>query len=172
MEMQQAIFSRHSIRAYNGAQIEEEALNQILLAGCVAPVGMAMYDHMQLTVVQDPALLAQISSAVKERVKSEGDPLYGAPTLILISAGGMPFPGLDYTSAGCVMQNMVLCAVEQGLGSVIVFGTGLALAEKREWKDLLDIPEGQKVLAGLAVGKPAHAPAERERRLAIPICRK
>ena len=45
------LFSRKSIRAYNGESITEAELNQILKAAYAAPVGRALFDTLHLTVI-------------------------------------------------------------------------------------------------------------------------
>ena len=61
-----AIFSRKSTRAYNGEQISEENLQLILKAGCAAPIGMARYDTLHITVVQNEDILSKIFNEAEE----------------------------------------------------------------------------------------------------------
>ena len=87
MELMNAILNRQACRSYEGKQIDKAALNVILQAGNAAPVGHGEYDKMHLTVVQDPQVLSVIDRGTAEFF---GDlsmhPLYGAPTLIVVSA--------------------------------------------------------------------------------------
>ena len=60
MNALEAILKRKSTRAYGPAQISEEALENIIKAACAAPVGMARYDTLHITVVQNEDMLARI----------------------------------------------------------------------------------------------------------------
>lgn len=153
METMKTIASRNSVRSYKPEQISETELDRILRAGCAAPVGMGMYQDILLTVVQDKEILQRISALVKNIMNTEGDPLYGAPSLIIISSKDMPAPGIDYANAGCIMENMMLEAVESGLGSVVVWGTAFAVSADTELKKTLGIPEEYHALSSVAIGK-------------------
>ena len=171
METMKTIANRNSIRAYREEQISEQELDQILRAGCAAPVGMGMYDDMLLTVVQDKEVLQRISELVKAIMHTENDPLYGAPSLIIISSKDMPAPGLDYTNAGCIMENMMLEATDLGLGSVIVWGTAFAVSADAELKKILDIPEEYHALSSIVIGKSDMVLPEKDMELKIKIKR-
>lgn len=171
METMKTIANRNSVRVYTGEQISEHELNQILKAGCAAPVGMGMYDSMLLTVVQDKEVLEHISVLVKNIMNTDGDPLYGAPSLVIVSSKDMPAAGLDYTNAGCIMENMMLEAVELGLGSVIVWGTALAVNADSELKKRLGISDDYHVLASIVLGKSDTVLNEKEMELKIKVDR-
>ena len=53
MNTLEAIAKRKSTRNYTPEQIPEEALAVILKAGFAAPVAMAKYDSLHITVVQN-----------------------------------------------------------------------------------------------------------------------
>ena len=86
MEFNKTIAARQSVRKFTEAQITDEQLNAILEAANAAPACMGQYDHLHLTVVQKPEILAQINAAFQKAV---GDPnmqvTYGAPTVIYVS---------------------------------------------------------------------------------------
>lgn len=169
MDTMQAVLSRHSVRTYTSKQMSDEMLHQILAAGCAAPVGMGMYDHMHLTVVQDEEILRRISTMVQMIMKSEADPLYGAKTMVIVSAKGMPAPGLDYTNAGCIAQNMMLSATDLGLGSVIVWGTSYAVLADAELRKALDIPAQYNPLLSVVFGHTQEVPVCKDAAMRIGI---
>lgn len=68
------------------------------------------------------------------------DPLYNAPALILVSSKKMPFPNIEFVDAGCIMQNMMLEATEQGLGSVVIWGSSMVVNAVPDLKKALQIP--------------------------------
>lgn len=172
METINAIARRCSVRAYNGEQLSAEELNTVLRAGCAAPVGLALYDSMMMTVVQDKTLLDIISKGIQQGMNRPGDPVYGAPTLIILSSKAQPAVGIDYANAGCIMENMMLAATELGLGSVIIWGAGTVAETVPGLKALLEIPAEYHALAGLALGKTDVLPAEKTLDLKIPVCYK
>ena len=67
------------------------------------------YDHLHLTVVQKPEILAQINAAFQKAV---GDPnmqvTYGAPTVIYVSCKNEDEEIVKGCNAGVVMENMLL----------------------------------------------------------------
>jgi len=162
METIKAIAKRSSVRAYKPEQISEDALNFILSAGCAAPVGMKKYDSLHITVIQDKEILGRISSIVRQMMKTDNDPLYGVPALILLSSAEAPAPGLDYVNAACVIENMLLAAADRGIGSVIVWASALAVEADAELKAALKLPEGFKAVLGAGFGYSVSAQKEKE----------
>ncbi len=157
METLQAIAIRKSVRDFGPDQIPNDALDTILAAGCAAAVGHGERQEMHLTVVQDPQALAHIRHAAQECF---GDPLrdiyYGAPTVVIISAGGLSVPELALANAGCIATNMMLAATDLGVGSVYVWGTVLAFREEPELAETVGLPDGFVPVASVALGHAAR----------------
>jgi nitroreductase len=121
MDAIEAIMKRKSVRSYKNEQISDKDLETILEAGKSGPGGGAYH----LSVIQKPELLQKINDAtkavmlagtgfMKERASLPGyEPIYGAPTLILLSAGDPN--GIANTS--CSAENMLVAATALGLGS-------------------------------------------------------
>lgn len=159
METIKAISKRKSVRAYKSEQISMEVLDNILAAGCAAPVGMSRYDTLHLTVMRDKAILSQLTGILRQmlpdtakQMMKDADPLYGAPTVVLISSMEPLAPGADYANAGCIAENMMLAAADAGVGSVVLFGVGNAVEADTELKKTLKIPNGFTSLFGIAFG--------------------
>lgn len=152
METLKTMALRKSVRAYKDEQVSEEKLETILAAGCAAPVGMARYDSLHLTVIQDKEIIKKISTSIMQMMKRENDPFYGAGTLILVSSQEAEVPGIDYTNASCVMENMLLTGADLGIGSVIVWSMAMAVEADKSLKEALSIPEGFKPLVGACFG--------------------
>ena len=76
LEMMKAIAKRKSTRGFTPEQIPESALDIVLNAACAAPVGMADYKSMHLTVVQDSALIKKISGAAVKGTDREGSDIF------------------------------------------------------------------------------------------------
>lgn len=152
MEVLKAITKRKSVRAYKPEQVPDDILDKILCAGSLAPVGMRQYDTMHFTVIQDKDILSKISTFIQQMMKREGDPLYGLSTLVLISSKEQMSPGFDYVNAGGMMENMALAAVEYEIGSVILWGTALAVESNNDLKQALSIPEGFHAVSSIGLG--------------------
>jgi nitroreductase len=148
-----------------------------------------MYRDIHLTVVQDRDLLDELSlaaamrSANKQRMREiagdtvfegagEGpagssDPFYGAPTVVFVSHRNQTVqPGIEYSNVACVVLSMHLAAAELGLGSVFMWHVLESMRELPELDNsrLLNLPQGFSPLLGLAIGRPAKPPRERELR--------
>ena len=68
MNTLEAIKNRKSTRAYRHEQISEDALEIILKDGMAAPVAMAAYDSLHITVVQNEQLIKRIFDEAQEVV--------------------------------------------------------------------------------------------------------
>ena len=161
MDLWKAISSRRSVRAYTNEQITKEQLDLILKAGCAAPIGMGNYDVMHITVIQDKDILNEISAGIKGVMQTESDPLYNAPTLIVVSAGQI-LPGIDIANTGCILENMMLEATELGIGSVLVWASGMVINNIPGMKEKVSLPEGFNAIAGIVVGHAVENVPEKE----------
>ncbi len=77
---------RRSVRRYLPKQVEEEALEAILKAGTYAATGMNRQSP-KIVVIQDPGTretLRRMNAAILGN--PDGDPFYGAPTIVLVLA--------------------------------------------------------------------------------------
>ena len=152
MEFNKTIAARQSVRKFTEAQITDEQLKAILEAANAAPACMGQYDHLHLTVVQKPEILAQINAAFQKAV---GDPnmqvTYDAPTVIYVSCKNEDEEIVKGCNAGVVMENMLLEAADLGLGAVYLFGVSQVLFANEEITKLLQIPEGFRTVSAIAV---------------------
>ncbi len=166
-----AIAKRKSTRNYTPEQIPEEALEIILKAGSAAPVAMAKYDSLHITVVQNTQLLDRINKATEEvffqmlGVRRNMD--FGAKTLLFVSSKEVHRPGTDHANAGIVMENMVLAATALGIDSVILGGAPGAVAKEPELMKALGIPEGFRPLLGCFLGYSAEDTPVKEHTISV-----
>ena len=171
MNTLEAIAKRKSTRSYQPKQIPEEALQTILKAACAAPVAMARYDSLHITVVQDEKLLARINEATADMMEKvlgqRKNTDFGAKTLIFISSTPVHRAGMEYTNAGIIMENMVLAATDLGIDSVILGGAPGAVAQDPELMKTLQIPEGFSPLLGGFFGYGAEETPAKEHAIAI-----
>lgn len=155
MNTLEAIYSRKSIRNFNGEQLTECELNEILKAAYAAPVGRAMYDTLSMTVVNDQEVLKKWEQHMAS-VTGNPDlhPFYGAPTVILVSSE-MPsaqMGNINYSNAAILVQNMALAATELGVGSCHIWGAVGVLNGEEELIKELKVPEGMVPCCAIALG--------------------
>lgn len=166
METMKAIATRKSSRSYQSIQIGDENLTRIINAGCAAPVGSGAYDTVHLTVIQNQDLLNRISkTAATIFGNPDADPLYGAPTLIIVSCiPNKQFPNVEIANAACIIENMSLSATDIGIGSVYILGALAAFMNDKELVKELILPEGFVPVSGIALGYPTES-LDQEREL-------
>ena len=171
MQTLEAIAKRKSTRNYKPEQISEDELQVILNAGFAAPVAMANYNSLHITVVQNQELLDKINAITKEAifkitgVQEETD--FGAKTLIFISSTPVHRPGTEYTNVGIVMENMVLAATDLGVDSVILGAAPAAVAQDASLVRELGIPDGYKPMLGVFFGYGAEDTPVREHTITV-----
>ena len=161
MTVQEAINARKSIRKYTGEPVSEEELKALLKAAQEAPVGMGKYETLKLTVITDKALLDEIDqNAARFFGNPSIHPLYGAPTLIVVSSSAQD--NIGSANVAMIVHNMALEAVELGVGQVDIYGATFALTQNAELLAKLNLPEGFVPLGSIAVGKTEEAYAARD----------
>ncbi|MDR0885304.1 MAG: nitroreductase family protein [Clostridiales Family XIII bacterium] len=148
-ETLKTIEKRKSTREFKSDQIPADAVDTILKAGEQAPIGCAAFDAIHFTVVQDKALIDKIASAASN---GERDVFYGAPTVIIVSSGSQPFPGLDLADAGSIVQNFLLAATDIGIDSVYIYSANAAFAADPSLLAAAGIPDGFKPVSSVALG--------------------
>ncbi len=163
MELNTVLKLRRSTRAYTDQQISAEQVAALLESAMAAPVGMARYDRVHLSVVQDRAVLDELNSMFQAAVnKPEAVPTYNAPTVIFISCD-KEYDDLGMgANASCLMENMMLTATDLGLGNVYLFGMIQVLKDNPRVPELLQVPEGYRTVCGIAVGYATTPLTERE----------
>lgn len=158
MDTIEAITNRKSVRSYKKEQISDKDLETILEAGKTGP-GSGAY-HM--SVIQNPELIQKINDATKKAMLGGNDfmrqraslpgyePIYGAPTLIMLSAGDPN--GVANTS--CSAENMLIAATALGLGSCYLMSPRGAFAGDgaAELMKECGIPEGNAFICAVIVG--------------------
>lgn len=156
MNTLETLYSRKSIRNFNGDGITEAELQEILKAAYAAPVGHALYDTLGLTVISNKELLEKWEKHMAT-VTGEPDlhPFYGAPTVILVSSvmPAAPMNNVKYSNAAIVVHNMALAATELGVGACHIWGATGVLDGNAELIRELKVPEGMVPCCAIALGK-------------------
>lgn len=163
METFDAIEKRSSIRGYKDEQISDDELQKVLSVANKAPNAGPYY----VTVIQDKDLLKEINDKtkemmlasegfMKERASMEGyEPLYGAPTVIVLSAPETPFTQIN---VACSATTMILAATDLGLGTCYAVSPIQTLTES--YLDKLELPEGFKPVSTILIGYEADVQIE------------
>lgn len=114
-EVIQCLIERRSCRKYLPKQVEEEALQQILLAGTYAASGMAR-QPVKIVVLQDPKDIAELEAMNAAIMgNADGHPFYGAPTVCVVLYDTEVYTGLE--DASLVMGNLMNAAHALGVAS-------------------------------------------------------
>ena len=154
--------SRRSCRKYTGQPVEPEKLQQIVEAGLWAASGMGR-QGTHLVVVTDPDTVAELSHMNAAIMGSEGDPFYGAKTVIVVLSN--PANATCVEDGALVMGNLMNAAWSLGVSSCWinraeeVFAAPEGKALLRRW----GLPEtlvgvGNCILGYAAGDIPAPAP--------------
>lgn len=113
-EVLSAIAARRSCRAYQPEQIKPEELQAVVEAGTWAPTAMNRQSPI-IVAVQDKATRDRLSALNAQIMGRDGDPFYGAPTVLVVLADRQ-IP--TYVEDGSlVLGNLLLAASSIGLGS-------------------------------------------------------
>lgn len=164
MEFMKVIAMRKSTRKYKEEQISDESLRTIINAGCAAPVGMGDYDSVHLTVIQNADLLNRIAkTAAKAFGAPNVNPLYGAPTLVIVSCKpNAKAPNGEIANAACLIENMTLAATNLGIGSVYLWSILFAFKADEELLKELELAEGFFPISSIALGHSTEQLTEKE----------
>ena len=146
-----AIKARHSTRGFSDRQISDDDLKTILFAGGQAAVGGADFQSMKLYAVQDPELLKAIDES-SAKMRPGSHPLYGAPTLVVLASKESILKSIEYTNAGCVIQNMMVAAADLGIDSIYLWMSMYGINNDPELVKRLGFPEGFTCVGTMALG--------------------
>ena len=139
-----------AVRSFTDQQVPEEMVLRVLEAGRMAPSSKNS-QPWHFIVVRDRATLQELS-----RLTQTGPYLANAPMAIVVAMIGAKFPEADAARA---IQNMVLAAWDQGLGSCWV-----ANFDQEATRRLLGLPEGTVVVTAFPLGFPSTEAARSGKR--------
>ncbi len=148
------LFSRRSIRTYNGENITEAELEQILKADYASPGGRALFDTLNITVITNRDYLNKWEDYCES--ESGHRPFYGAPTVILVSSlipsTDLKSVNVNFSNAAILVQNMAIAATELGIGSCHIWGAVRFLNDNEELLKELSLPEGMVPCCAIILG--------------------
>lgn len=147
---------RRSVRAYKPEQITDEELKAVLDAGTYAPTGMN-YQDPWIVAVQNPEIIAKLVRMNAEVMGTDGNPYYGAPTIVLVFASRPEKWANGVCDAALVLGNMMNAAHAVGLGSCWI-NREREMFETDEGHELMrqfGLPEGLMGVGSISLGYPA-----------------
>ena len=152
------IRTRRSYRSYKPEQITDEQLNAVLEAGTYAPTSRGLQSPF-IVAIQDEDLKARLAKMNAEIMGVATNPYYDAPTYVLVFVPADAPNGIQ--DASLVMENMMLAAHAQGLGSCWIHRERemFATEEGKELMQQWGLPEGLIGIAALALGYPNGEPS-------------
>ena len=152
------IRTRRSCRSYKQQQITDEQLNVVLEAGTYAPTSRGLQSPF-IVAIQNKDLLKQLAEMNAEVMGATTNPYYDAPTYILVFVPDGFANGVY--DAALVLENMMLAAHAQGLGSCWIHRERemFATEEGKELMKQWGLPDGLVGIGALALGYPEGEPA-------------
>jgi nitroreductase len=152
------IRTRRSYRSYKPEQITDEQLNAVLEAGTYAPTSRGLQSPF-IVAIQNEELKARLAKMNAEIMGVTTNPYYDAPTYVLVFVPSDAPNGIQ--DASLVMENMMLAAHAQGLGSCWIHRERemFATEEGKELMQQWGLPEGLVGIAALALGYPNGEPS-------------
>ena len=152
------IRTRRSYRSYKPEQITDEQLNAVLEAGTYAPTSRGLQSPF-IVAIQNEDLKARLAKMNAEIMGVTTNPYYDAPTYVLVFVPSDAPNGIQ--DASLVMENMMLAAHAQGLGSCWIHRERemFATEEGKELMQQWGLPEGLVGIGALALGYPDAEPS-------------
>jgi nitroreductase len=152
MDAMEAIRKRRSVRKFTGDIVPREDLEKIVDAGRLAATG-SNRQPWEFVVVTDKELKDQLTTIGKWMRKA------GAIIAVVVD----PYSRWWLEDGSAAIENMLVASTALGYGSCWVEGDALPLEE--EFKAILSIPKGKRLLALVPVGVPAEWPTIEKRTL-------
>jgi len=142
MDVFEAVQKRRSIRAYESTPVPKALLEKILEAARLSP-SAGNVQPWHFIVVTDAGKRERLAESILVRFLKE------APVVIVGCGDQKASPKWFMVDVAIAMQNMVLTATSEGLGTCWI-----GIFNESKVKELLKIPEKFRVVALLALGYP------------------
>lgn len=167
MEFEKVIAMRRSVRRYSDEPVSKEDIEKIIAAGERSPIGHFDFKGYAFAVVTDKKILSLLAKQ-NDELTGRGDPLYGAPLMILVMSTPEAREDSIKLNAGIMVENMHLEATDLGLGSICIFSFIRTLNQEEgygKYFQAMNMPEGLKPAFALGVG---HTPIPMRERRYVP----
>ena len=152
---------RRSIRRFRNIPIPYEILEKCVNAARLAP-SAGNRQPLEYIIVDDEQLLPRIFDMLRwaRYIAPAGDPPPGhRPTayIVVLIKKGAGYKNLEDFDAGLAVENMILVALEEGIGSCCIASINID-----GLRELLSIPEDYIISLVLALGYPDESPLVEE----------
>ena len=171
MQTLDAIKTRRTIRKFTEEPVSHEVIEKIVEASAYAP-SWKNTQTARYIIIEETALKDRIAREAVMGFEWNTGIILGAPVLVVLASvpgkSGYEKDGAYSTSkkdkwemfdAGIATQTFCLAAHEKGIGSVI-----MGIFDEAKVGELINIEEGRKVAALVAVGYPAETPEAPKRK--------
>jgi nitroreductase len=151
MDALEAIAKRRSVRKYTGAPVPRDDLLRIVDAARLAATGSNKQPWDFIVVTQRATILQLQARSFMDKA--------GAVVAVVMD----PSSRWWVEDGAAAIENMLLACTALGYGSCWVEGD--ALPREKEFKDLLGVPDGKRLMALVPVGVPAEWPTKEKKTL-------
>lgn len=177
MDVMQAIHTRASVTSFRSQVPDRDAVMQLLESAVRAP-NHRLTEPWGFYVLGESSKrrFAELRRTNRARRFEDPEAAEARPALEKAYAGVMETPVIiavstavaddpvqreeDYAATFCAIQNILLAAVSLGLGTYLRTGD---ILDEPELAELLDLPEGNRVVGIIYMGYPADEPKPRRR---------
>ncbi len=155
----ETIMTRRSIRDYKAEPVSREQMAKVIECGIYAPSALNL-QPWAVRVVDAPDFIEGVTAiAVEQNPELKDNPSFrnifrNAPTVAFVACPEVSYSG-EY-DCGLLSENMMLAAWSMGIGSCCL-GSVVPLMTSEAAKPYLDrlqLPEGYKLMVGIAFGYP------------------
>ena len=155
------VLKRRSIRRFKNIPIRYEILEKCVNAARLAP-SAANLQPLEYIIVDAEPLLPKVFDMLRWAafIAPSADPPPGhRPTayIVVVIREGAGYKGLENYDAGLAVENMILVALEEGIGSCCIHNIN-----RDGLRGLLSIPEDYIISLVLALGYPDESPVVEE----------
>ena len=150
-----SIFTRRSVRKFLDKAVEPEVIDRMLRAAMQAP-SATNQQPWEFIVIDDRQTIDRLADFSPYAKMLPGAPL----AVVILEKQGMRAPRFTEQDLGAAVQNLMLQAVKEGLGTVWM-GVGRNSERETFLTEMFNLPETVKPFAVLAIGYPAEENANR-----------
>jgi nitroreductase len=160
MKVRDTVLSRRTVRQFKPVPVERSLLQEVVNAGRLAP-SAANLQPLEFVIIDDEKVRKKVFPCLRwaAYIAPRGNPRPGQEPMayiITLVNLGVREKSFEY-DVGAAMENMILAALEAGLGSC-----WLLSIEREKIAALLEVPPAYRVDSVLALGVPAESPVAEE----------
>jgi nitroreductase len=160
MSVSDIILSRRTVRRFKPLAVERSLLERLVNAGRLAP-SAGNLQPLEFIAVEDEEVSREIFPCLRwaAYITPRGNPQPGQePMAYIVPLVNLAVreKGFEY-DVGAAMENMILAAREEGLGSC-----WLLSVDREKLAEILNVPQGYRIDCVLALGYPAESPITEE----------